>query len=124
MIYVDTSAIIKLYFREQHSQETSTWLKKANQQIPLTALHDLEFINAIDLKQFRNEISKAEVASVLKRVNEHEAKGIFYRPKTDWVGIFSIAIDLSKEHTGKIGSRSLEISSMLPAPYRLARKSC
>lgn len=75
----------------------------------MTALHDLELIKAIELKEFRNEISKAEVTSVLKRVNEHEAKRICYRLKTDWVRIFSIAIDLSKQHTGKIGSRSLDI---------------
>jgi len=108
MIYVDTSAIVKLYVREDRSSEASAWLRKRNQAIPFTALHQLELTNAVKLKQFRAEISKEEAAMILKRLDEHEAKGVFYRPRLDWAAAYALAIDLSKKHTGKIAAGSLD----------------
>ncbi len=61
MVYVDTSVIVKLYIKEEQSREASNWLKKNNEAVPLTRFHDLEFINAIHLKQFRSEITKDEI---------------------------------------------------------------
>ena len=57
MIYLDTSAIVKLYIREPETPVLSQWLQNNNQAIPLTRLHDLEFTNALNLKAFRREIT-------------------------------------------------------------------
>lgn len=47
MLYVDTSAIVKLYVREALSMETSDFIRKNDQAIPLTRFHELEFPNAL-----------------------------------------------------------------------------
>ena len=109
MVYLDTSVIVKLYFREENSQNISKWLKKNNEAIPLTSFHELEFLNAIQLKHFRTEISLDETRLIMSRFEEHEKSGIYYRPQLDWSSIFIHAIDLSKKHTANIGSRSLDI---------------
>jgi predicted nucleic acid-binding protein len=109
VVYVDTSVIVKLYFREDLSREASNWLKKNNEAIPLTRFHELEFTNAIQLKQFRSEITEDETLRLTARFKEHENKGIFYRPQLDWSEIFYYAVDLSKKHTAMIGARSLDI---------------
>lgn len=109
MIYVDTSVIIKLYFKEEYSRDASNWLKENNEAIPLTSFHELELINAINLKQFRTEITPDETRLILSRFEEHEISGIYYRPQLDWSAIFIHAIDLSKKHSASIGSRSLDI---------------
>ena len=109
MVYVDTSVIVKLYIREEFSRKASTWLQKNNEAVPLTSLHELEFINAIHLKRFRAEISPDEIRLLRSRFEEHESSGIYYRPQLDWPVIFSHAVDLSKKHTASIGSRSLDI---------------
>ncbi|UCF92138.1 MAG: type II toxin-antitoxin system VapC family toxin [Desulfobacterales bacterium] len=109
MVYVDTSVIVKLYFQEEYSREAADWLKENNEAIPLTSLHELEFTNAIHLKRFRSEITMAETRLVMSKFDEHEKKGIFYRPHLDWPGIFDHAIDLAKKHSGTTGSRSLDI---------------
>jgi predicted nucleic acid-binding protein len=36
MVYVDTSVIVKLYIREDYSQEASNWVTGINQAIPMT----------------------------------------------------------------------------------------
>ena len=109
MVYVDTSVIVKLYIKEEYSQDTSNWLKENNEAIPLTSFHELELINAIHLKQFRTEITLDESRLIMSRFEEHEKSGVYYRPQLDWSAIFIHAIDLSERHSAGIGSRSLDI---------------
>jgi predicted nucleic acid-binding protein len=109
MIYVDTSVIVKLYVREDYSLDASNWVKAENRAIPLTPFHELELTNALNLKRFRREMTEEESKLILKRLNEHESRGVFYRPQIHWANIFACAIDLSRRHTGKLGSRSLDI---------------
>jgi len=109
MVYVDSSVIVKLYIREELSREASNWIKTNNEAIPLTRFHELELINAIQLKRFRSEVTEDETLVITTRFKEHENKGIFYRPQLDWSEIFNCAVDLSKKHTATSGARSLDI---------------
>ena len=109
MLYVDTSVIVKLYIKETYSREASDWIRANNEAIPKTIFHDLEFTNAIRLKQFRKEMSNREAGSVFQRFNKHEKENIFYSPQINWSDAFARSLELSKNHTKKIGSRSLDI---------------
>jgi predicted nucleic acid-binding protein len=107
--YIDTSVIVKLYSLEEYSLEVSKWIRKNNEAIPLTNLHELEFTNAIYLKQFRREISPEQANLILSRFDEHQREGIYYHPKLNWVDIWNKSLELSGKHTGIKGSRSLDI---------------
>lgn len=109
MLYVDTSVIVKLYILEKYSLEASNWLKTNNEVIPLTGLHELEFTNAIQLKRFRDEMTQDNTRLIFSKFDDHKRKGIFYQTPIDWIDIFKYALDLSKNHTGKTGSRSLDV---------------
>jgi predicted nucleic acid-binding protein len=109
VVYLDTSVIVKLYIKEDYSRDTSNWLKENNEAIPLTSFHELELINVIHLKQFRTEITLDQTRLIMSRFEEHEKKGIYYRPQLDWPAIFIQAIDLTKKHSASLGSRSLDI---------------
>ena len=115
MVYVDTSVLVKLYIKEDLSREASNRIKKNNEAVPLTRFHELEFTNAIQLKQFRSEITEDETLRIMTKFKEHENKGIFYRPRLDWSKIFNYAVDLSKKHTAMIGARSLDILHLASA---------
>ncbi len=109
MVYVDTSVIVKLYIREEYSRDASIWLKKNNEAIPLTSFHELELVNAIQLKQFRSEITPEEARLIISMFEEHEMGGVYYRPQLSWSAIFIHAHDLSNKHTASIGARTLDI---------------
>jgi predicted nucleic acid-binding protein len=109
MLYVDTSVIVKLYVKEKHSLDASNWLKENNEAIPLTVFHELEFNNAINLKEFRGEITRDKTHLITARFADHESKGIYYRPQISWADTFKYAVDLSRKHSRKTGSRALDI---------------
>ena len=109
MVYVDTSVIVKLYIKETYSREASAWISANNEAIPKTIFHELEFTNAIRLKQFRNEMSNREAGIVFQRFNKHEKESIFYRPQINWSDAFTRSLELSKNHTKTTESRSLDI---------------
>jgi predicted nucleic acid-binding protein len=109
MLYVDTSVIVKLYVKEKHSLDASNWLKENNEAIPLTVFHELEFNNAINLKEFRGEITRDKTRLITARFADHESKGIYYRPQISWADTFKYAVDLSRKHSRKTGSRALDI---------------
>jgi predicted nucleic acid-binding protein len=67
------------------------------------------FNNAINLKKFRTEITTDEIRFIMAKFAEHESKGVFYRPQTSWTDTFKYAVDLSRKHTSKTGSRALDI---------------
>ncbi|MBW2366616.1 MAG: type II toxin-antitoxin system VapC family toxin [Deltaproteobacteria bacterium] len=109
MFYLDTSVIVKLYVKEAYSREASDWIKANNEAVPRTVFHELEFTNAIKLKQFRNEMSGREAGIVLERFNKHEKERIFYNPPINWSDAFTRSLALSKNHTKTIGSCSLDV---------------
>ena len=109
MLYVDTSIIVKLYVKEGHSPDASNRIIENNEAIPLTGFHDLEFTNVINLKLFRREITGDEADYIISKFHEHEGKGVYYRPQLSWAETFRYAVDLSGNHTGNTGSRSLDI---------------
>lgn len=109
MLYVDTSAIVKLYVREDYSQNVSAWLRENDQAIPWTAFHELEFTNAVHLKEFREEITSKQSRLIKTSFTEHEERGVYFRPELAWAEAFGRAIDLTTQYTARTGARSLDI---------------
>jgi predicted nucleic acid-binding protein len=109
VLYVDTSVMVKLYIKEEYSLEVSHWIRRNNEAIPLTRFHELEFTNAIYLKQFRTEMTNEQVLLILSKFDEHQRKGVYYRPQINWTDTINFALDLSQSHTKTTGSRSLDI---------------
>jgi predicted nucleic acid-binding protein len=115
MLYIDTSVIVKLYIKEEYSLEVSHWIRENNEAIPLTRFHELEFTNAIYLKQFRTEMTKEQALLVLSKFDEHQRRGVYYRPQISWTDTLNLALDLSQSHTKTSGSRSLDMMHVASA---------
>jgi predicted nucleic acid-binding protein len=54
-------------------------------------------------------MSNREAGIVFQRFNKHEKESIFYRPQINWSDAFTRSLELSKNHTKTIGSRSLDV---------------
>ena len=122
MLYVDTSALVKLYVRESDSSRVVDAVHLENEAIPRTPLHDLEFTNAVQLKRFRRELEPEQGDRLLMRFDEHLERGVYYRPRCDWTRIWDWARRLSHRHTASQGTHSLDILHLAVALEMGARR--
>ncbi len=107
--YLDSSALVKLYYPEPESEALALWVRQNGEAIPYTSLHDLELTNVISLKVFRREIRKAQQKAILSGLRADLQNEILERILPNWGEVFSQAAKLSERHAGKLGCRSLDI---------------
>jgi predicted nucleic acid-binding protein len=110
--YADTSFLVSLYLPDAHSP--AAWaVMKSRPYLYLTPLHELEFVNAIELAVFRQYISRAEAKAVLRNF-ERDRGSIFtvteLPPET-----YIRSVQLARRHSSIIGARSLDIVQVAAA---------
>ncbi len=104
--YADTSFLVSLYLPDINSP--AAWrAMKSRPSLLLTPLHELEFINAIQLAVFRKFISKAQAKSVLRDF-ELDRGGVFILTPMP-IEAYTRAEQLARRHTSALGTRSLDI---------------
>lgn len=108
MTYLDTGCFVKLYYPEADSARVIAKIQ-GKPPICYTPLHELEFINALQLKIFFNHASPQQVTAARALVEADLKSGVLTSAGGDWPAIFREAVKLSEQHTGAIGCRSLDI---------------
>lgn len=108
MIYFDTSALIKLYLREEHSERVNALLVGQDDALPVWSLHLLELRNTFCLKLFRNELTQGEVDGLVKLFHDRLQAGFYAAPALDCMDLTATALQLTS-HTRRLGCRSLDI---------------
>ncbi len=108
MIYLDTSALIKLYIRESGSEEVQNWVVSQDDPLPVWDLQEMELTNALNLKVFWGDFSRADAERQIDLFRERRRRGLYFYPdfdRLDWVEqYFEIC-----GHTREIGTRTLDI---------------
>ena len=107
MIYLDTGCFVKLYYPEADSAQVIA--KIQGKAICYTALHELEFVNALQLKLFLKNATPEQVTAARGLVEADSKSGVLISAGGDWPNIFREAVKLAEQHTGTIGCRSLDI---------------
>jgi|GEM_PF-131904 len=108
-IYLDSSALIRLYFTERDSRAIADFITRRSQPLAFSHLHELEIKNAFRLKIFRGEASEKSAAAAIRLIEQDHAAGVLQRPNLNWFDVFRKAEALSSKHASRIGSRSLDL---------------
>jgi len=106
-VYLDTSAFVCLYYPEIFSERVAQFVTECS--LYFTPLHELETKNALMLKVFRKEADLNAAKNTMRLIEKDLKHGLLVRPSVDWVDIFRISVNLAEKHTGRVGSRSLDI---------------
>lgn len=106
--YVDSSALIAVYVPERFSK-TARRVVRTLPQIPFTALHELEVPNAFELLVGRGLISRVECRAVLAHLQEDIESQRLTRVSLDLERVFTEACELSRAHSAKRLTRSLDL---------------
>ena len=107
--YFDTSIIVKSFVLEPDSPAALEILETAGEPFVFSHLHEIEIPNAIRLKRFRGEITRAQESAAIRAFHADVDAGRMARSTYDLEAVFIRAEQLSSRHSGDIGTRSLDV---------------
>lgn len=107
--YIDSSLFVKSFVLEQGSPAAIEMIEAVGEPFLFSHFHEIEIPNAIRLKRFRGEISRAQESLAIRAFEADVRSGRFTRPAYDLGTVFGRAEHLSGRHSGHIGTRSLDL---------------
>lgn len=106
--YVDSSALVAVYVPERFSEAARRTLR-AVPQVPFTQLHELELTNAFELLRGRGLINEEERRAIQAQLQEDIESQRLARVSMDLEHVFRDAGELSRAHSAKFLTRSLDL---------------
>ena len=107
MTYLDTGCFVKLYYPEPDSAKVIAQIQ--GKPVCYTPLHELEFVNALQLKVFFKSANDSQVTAARAAVEADLKAGVLVSAGSEWKDIFQQAVKLAENHTASIGCRSLDV---------------
>lgn len=114
-VYLDTSALVKLYYPEPESASLARWVSDKKQSILFSFLQELELKNTLYLKVFWGHLKMEECQQIVRTLEEDIHEGTLTRPGLNWGELFIEAFNISATHSRWLGSRSLDILHVMIA---------
>jgi len=107
VIYLDTGCFVKLYYPEPESPQVIAAIQ--GKPVCYSPLHELEFVNALQLKVFSQGATAAQVTAARALVEADLMSGVLVPASGDWKETFQEAVKLAEQYTGTLGCRSLDV---------------
>lgn len=107
--YLDSSALVKLYYPEPESETLQEWVFRNRPEILLSPIHTLEITNAMALKVSRGEVRAETFARWQLHFQRDQAEGVLTRYAPPWQFVLSDAERLAAEVSVRLGTRSLDM---------------
>ena len=108
MIYLDTSALIKLYFLEEGSDFVQHCVMAQDEPLPVWEILEAELVNACRLKAFWGDITAAQADQQIGLFEQRMRRGQYYVPEIDRSELMSTFRNLSRQ-TPRFGCRTMDI---------------
>lgn len=108
MIYLDTSALLKLYIREAGSETVNSIVVAQDEPLPVWELQQAELINALRLKVFWGDIEAGEAERQIELLDQRLHRGQYFFPDVDRAELANTFRILSRE-TPELGCRTMDI---------------
>ena len=108
-VYVDPSALRRQYVHDQHSRAFCSWRARKRGALLLTLHGRSELVNSICLGIFREDIDRSAGEAALADLDEDLAAGRLILADVPWRRVFERAEALSRAHTPKLGTRTLDV---------------
>lgn len=108
MLYLDTSAFLKLYLIEEDSALIQSVVSGQDDPLPVWEFLEAEFTNALWLKVFWKDISVQQAEDQLRHFELRKRSGQYFHPEINSSDLMKAFRELT-EHTRVIGCRTLDI---------------
>jgi predicted nucleic acid-binding protein len=114
--FADTSLLCALYREQDNSQEADRLIQQESSPVHVSSLVLFEFRQSLRLQAFRfsqdrtQGFSKTEAHRMLEILQANIVAGLLMIPPIeDWAKVYSIAEELSAQHTIQGGHRSFDL---------------
>ncbi len=107
MIYLDTSALVKLYVFEEGSESVHRLVTGQYDPLPVWEIQEMELTNALNLKVFRNELTPEEADGQMALFEDRKRRGLYFTPEIDRPQVMATFRRLST-FTRELGCRTLD----------------
>jgi predicted nucleic acid-binding protein len=107
VIYLDTGCFVKLYYPEPDSARVIALVQ--GKPICYTLLHELESVNALQLKFFFKSANASQVTAARSLIEADLKANVLVSVGPNWSDVFTEAVKLAALHSGVLGCRSLDI---------------
>lgn len=108
-IYVDPSALRRLYVHDDLSKSFCAWRARLGGSLPLTLHGRAELVNSVALARFRGAIDEKTFDRALGDFEKDVADGRLLLVDLLWRKALDRSADLSQKYTPKIGTRTLDV---------------
>ena len=107
--YVDPSALRRLYVHDDRSRAFCAWRARIRGAVPLTRHGRSEIVNSVSLAVFRRDIGQEIADGAIADLDADIGAGRLLLSDVPWRRVFDLAAELSREHTPKLGTRTLDV---------------
>jgi predicted nucleic acid-binding protein len=108
VIYLDTSAFIKLYLHEEGSAEVHRLVTTQFEPLPVWHILELELTNTLRFKVFLDEMSIQETDRLIVLYHDRKRSGQYHTPNLDPIALHELALRMTAR-TPALGCRPLDI---------------
>jgi predicted nucleic acid-binding protein len=108
MLYLDTSALLKLYLLEEGSGWVQRQVMEQDDPLPVWELQEAELTNALMLKVYWGDLSKEQAAEQLAHFSSRKERGQYVFPHLDRASMMA-AFRMLSEHSRDLGTRTLDV---------------
>jgi predicted nucleic acid-binding protein len=108
MLYLDTSALLKLYIREDDSDLAQSRISTQPHPLPIWEIQEAELVNALRLKVFWKEITLEQADTQIALFQNRRKRGLYFFPEIDRISLMQRFHHLSS-HTSNLGCRTMDI---------------
>jgi predicted nucleic acid-binding protein len=108
-VYVDPSALARLYLHQAGSREMAQWRVKLRGPLAVTHHGRTEVINAICRAAFLGQLGPDGLSEALADFCSDFVSGLYWQADILWRAALTRAAELSRQHTPKLGTRSLDV---------------
>ncbi len=108
-VYVDPSALSRLYLNQTGSREMHLWRFRTKGALPVTHHGRTELVNAIALAAFRGERTQDQTDKAWSNLEADFEGGHLVQVDILWRAALNRAVELSRSHSPSLGTRALDV---------------
>lgn len=112
--YADTSFLASLYVMDGNSAVAAARMKRAKLPLLITPFGELELVNAVALRLFRNEISASQLKAALALIRKDIEDGLLMLNALP-ASSFDRAKQIARKQTPRLGTRALDVLHVVSA---------